>query len=164
MPCKKQSTAEHIANLFFQYVWVHFGLPTSIISNRDTRFLGDFWTSLWRMMDTKLKRRSAFHPQTDGRIEVVNRTDPKRIQRRLRITQNSQKQLRKLRMASTDREREKIQSLQSSVKLASSRRACHKISNDVNGSSNGVTDQKIFTVKVLVNLAQSAGMSQHPYC
>jgi hypothetical protein len=94
----------------------------------------------------------------------MGRHDPKRIQRRLRITQNSQKQLKKLRMASTDREREKIQSPQNSVKLALSRRACHKLSNDVNGSSNGVTDQKIFAVKVLVNLAQSAGMSQHPYC
>jgi hypothetical protein len=94
----------------------------------------------------------------------VGRRDPKRIQRRLRITQNSQKHLRKLRMASTDREREKIQSPQNSVKLASSRRARHKISNDVNDSSNRVTDQKIFMVKVLVNLAQSAGMSQHPYC
>jgi hypothetical protein len=57
------------------------------------------------------------------------------------MTQNSQKYLRKLRMASTDGEREKIQSPQNSAKLASSRRACHKISNDVNGSSNGVTDQ-----------------------
>jgi hypothetical protein len=33
--------------------------------------------------------------------------DPKRIQRRLSTTQNSQRQLRTLRMASTDREREK---------------------------------------------------------
>jgi hypothetical protein len=44
--------------------------------------------------------------------------DPKRIQRRLRITQNSQRQLRMLRMAPTDREREKIQSSQNSVKMA----------------------------------------------
>jgi hypothetical protein len=63
-------------------------------------------------------------------------------------TQNSQKLLRKLIMASTDREREKIQSLQNSVKVASSQRAGHKISNDVNELSNKVTDQKIFTVKV----------------
>jgi hypothetical protein len=74
MPCKQQITAEQTANLFFQHVWVHFGLPTSIVSDRDTGFLGDFWTSLWRMMDTKLKRSIAFHPQTDGQIEVVNRT------------------------------------------------------------------------------------------
>jgi hypothetical protein len=62
-------------------------------------------------------------------------------------------------MASVDREREKIQSPQNSVKLASSQRACCKISNDVNGSSNEVTDQNIF----VVNLAQSTGMSQHMY-
>jgi hypothetical protein len=48
----------------------------------------------------------------------VGRHDPKRIQRRLRITQNSQRQLRMLRMAPADREREKIQSSQNSVKMA----------------------------------------------
>jgi hypothetical protein len=74
MPCKKQITIENISNLFFQYVWVHFGLPTSIILYRDTRFLGDFSTRLWRMMDTKLKRIIAFHPHTDGQTEVVNKT------------------------------------------------------------------------------------------
>jgi hypothetical protein len=62
MPCENKITTEHTDNLFFQYVWVHFGLPTSIISDRDSRFLGDFWTILWRMMDTKLKRIIAFHP------------------------------------------------------------------------------------------------------
>jgi hypothetical protein len=56
-------------------------------------------------------------------------------------------------MASADREREKNQSPQNSVKLESSRRECRKISNDVNGSLNGVIDQNIFVVKVLVNLA-----------
>jgi hypothetical protein len=66
MPCKNQITVEKTSNLFFQYAWVHFGLPTSIVSDQDTRFLGDFWTSLWRMMDTKLKRSTAFHPQTKG--------------------------------------------------------------------------------------------------
>jgi hypothetical protein len=46
----------------------------SIVLDRDTRFLGDFWTRLWRMMDTKLKRRIYFHPQTDEQTYVVNRT------------------------------------------------------------------------------------------
>jgi hypothetical protein len=93
----------------------------------------------------------------------VERLDPKRIQRTLRITHNFQKHLRKLRMASADREREKIESPQKSMKFASSRRARHNISNDVNILSNRVTDQKIFTVKVLVNLAQLVEMSQHLY-
>jgi hypothetical protein len=36
MPCKKQIIVEQTVNLFFQYVWVHFGLLTSIILDRDT--------------------------------------------------------------------------------------------------------------------------------
>jgi hypothetical protein len=74
MPCKKQVTAEQMTQMFFQHVWVHFGLPKSIISDRDSRFIGNFWSSLWALMDTKLKKSTTFHPQTDGQTEVVNRT------------------------------------------------------------------------------------------
>jgi hypothetical protein len=74
MPCKKQVTTKQTTQLFFANVWVHFGLPTSIVSDRDSRFLGKFWSSLWELMDTKLKKSIAFHPQTDGQTEVVNRT------------------------------------------------------------------------------------------
>ncbi|GJT18490.1 transposon ty3-I gag-pol polyprotein [Tanacetum coccineum] len=72
--CKKTVTGEEAARLFFENVWKIFGLPKSIISDRDSRFLSNFWCSLWSKMDTKLKQSTAFHPQTDGQTEVVNRT------------------------------------------------------------------------------------------
>ena len=71
--CKKNITAEATAKLFFEQVWVHFGIPESIISDRDRRFLSTFWSSLWSMLDTKLTNSIAFHPQTDGQTKVVNR-------------------------------------------------------------------------------------------
>jgi hypothetical protein len=71
--CKKNITAEAIAKLFFERVWVHFGIPQCIISDRDDRFLSTFWSSLWSMLDTKLTKSTSFHPQTDGQTEVVNR-------------------------------------------------------------------------------------------
>ena len=74
MPCKKKINAEQTAHLFFYHVWVHFGLPTSIILNRDSCFLRQFWTSLCRIMDTKMKISISFHPQTNKKIEVVNIT------------------------------------------------------------------------------------------
>jgi hypothetical protein len=61
MPCTKQVTAKQTTQMFFQNVWVHFGLPKSIISDRDSRFVGGFWTILWALMDTKLKKSTAFH-------------------------------------------------------------------------------------------------------
>jgi hypothetical protein len=66
MPCTKQVIAEQTTQMFFQNFWVHFGLPKSIISDHDSQFVGSFWTSLWALMDTKLKKRTNFHPQTDG--------------------------------------------------------------------------------------------------
>jgi hypothetical protein len=71
-PCKKSITVEATTKLFFTHVWVHFGLPQTIISDRDSRFLSTFWSSLWSMMDTKLTKSTAFHPQTDGKTKVVN--------------------------------------------------------------------------------------------
>jgi hypothetical protein len=74
MPCTKQVTAKQMAQMFFQNVWVHFGLPKSIISNRDSRFVGSFWTILWELMDTKLKKSTAFHSQIDVQTKVVSQT------------------------------------------------------------------------------------------
>jgi hypothetical protein len=73
MACKKNIRAEATAKLFFERVWVHFGIPKSIISDQDNKFLSTFWSSLWSMLDTNLTKSTTFHPQTDGQTEVVNR-------------------------------------------------------------------------------------------
>ena len=74
MSCKKKIIAKQTTHLLFQHVWVHFGLPTSIVSDRDSRFIAKFWSSLWDLMDTNLKQSTTFHPQIDGQTKVVNRT------------------------------------------------------------------------------------------
>ena len=71
--CKKNITAEATAKLFFELVWVHFRIPQFIILDRNSRLLNTFWSSLWSMLDTKLTKSIAFHPQIDGQIEVINR-------------------------------------------------------------------------------------------
>jgi hypothetical protein len=74
MPCKKTTKGQEATNIFFEHIWLHFRIPRSIISNMDTIFLTRFWTTLWENMDTMLKRSIAFHPKTNGKIEVVKKT------------------------------------------------------------------------------------------
>jgi hypothetical protein len=71
-PYKKIITAEATTKLFFVHVWVHFGIPQTIILDMYNRFIITFWFSLWSLMDTKLTKSISFHPQIDVKIEVVN--------------------------------------------------------------------------------------------
>jgi hypothetical protein len=72
--CARTYDASRIVTLFFAEIVRLHGLPQSIVSDRDVKFVSYFWRALWAKMGTKLKFSSAFHPQTDGQTEVVNRS------------------------------------------------------------------------------------------
>jgi hypothetical protein len=72
-PMVTDCSARDVARLFNDTVFKHHGLPSKLILDRDPRFTSQCWTKFDRLLGTKLKMSTAFHPQTDGQTERSNR-------------------------------------------------------------------------------------------
>lgn len=72
-PSKKTDTAVDVAQLFLKEVVCRKGMPNTIVSDRDPKFTGNFFKELTKLWGVQQNLSSAFHPQTDGNTERVNR-------------------------------------------------------------------------------------------
>lgn len=62
-----------VIEAFLHSVVKHHGLPRTIVSDRDKTFTSTFWRHLMKLQGTKLCFTSAYHPQSDGQSEALNK-------------------------------------------------------------------------------------------
>ena len=64
--CHKTDDATNVTNLFFKEIARLHGVPKTIVSDREAKFLSYFWKVFWGKLGTKLLFSTKFHPQIDG--------------------------------------------------------------------------------------------------
>ena len=65
--------ASIVATTFMEIVQKLHGIPKIIVTDRDPIFTWKFWTELFSCLGTQLAHISSYHPQSDGKNEIVNK-------------------------------------------------------------------------------------------
>lgn len=73
VPLKSDYSSKTVAEAFMNYIVKLHGIPKSIVSDRDKVFTSDFWKRLFEIQGTTLAMSSAYHPQSDGQSEILNK-------------------------------------------------------------------------------------------
>jgi len=72
IPVQTDYRPHQYAELYFEHIVRHYGVPRTIILDRGPQFTARFWECLHEQIGTHLVRSSAYHPQTAGQTERVN--------------------------------------------------------------------------------------------
>nr|GEW00322.1 putative reverse transcriptase domain-containing protein [Tanacetum cinerariifolium] len=71
---REDYSIEKFPRLYIDEIIARHGVPVSIISNRDGRFISRFWKILQKALGTRLDMSTAYHLQTDGQSERTIQT------------------------------------------------------------------------------------------
>jgi len=70
----KEKTVADLTKIFAREIWRFHGLPTDIVSDRDSHFTSEVWGEFLRLLGIRPRMSTAFHPQTDRQTEHLNQT------------------------------------------------------------------------------------------
>jgi len=73
IPMFKQ-TAEEVALNFMRYVVLQYGIPSSIVTDQGTQFMGDIFKRLCKLLRINKLNISAYRPESNGALERTHKT------------------------------------------------------------------------------------------
>jgi hypothetical protein len=73
LPLSHPYTAAKVAQNFLVNVLKLHGMPKTIVTDRDPVFTSSFWRELFKLQGITLALSSAYHPQSDGQTEALNK-------------------------------------------------------------------------------------------
>ena len=72
IPCRETMNTEELAREYKDRVFPFVGIPSKIISDRDTRFTGNFAKEVCTQLEIQQNISTTYHPQMDGQSEKTN--------------------------------------------------------------------------------------------
>ncbi|GKA66198.1 putative reverse transcriptase domain-containing protein [Tanacetum coccineum] len=68
LPIREDYKMEKLARIYINEIITRYGVPVSIISDRDGRFTSHLWQALQKALGTRLDMSMTYHPETDSQI------------------------------------------------------------------------------------------------
>jgi hypothetical protein len=72
IPVKVTHKVANIEKNYLREIARLHGVPKAIVSNRDPKFTSNFLRGVFKGFGKKLKFNKAYHPESDGKIEIIN--------------------------------------------------------------------------------------------
>jgi hypothetical protein len=72
IPMKVAHKATDVVDIYMREVARLHGIPKTIVSDRDPKFISKFWRGLFKGFKTNLNFNTTYHPESDGQTKRVN--------------------------------------------------------------------------------------------
>jgi hypothetical protein len=66
VPCYITDNAEDVSRIFIREVYRLYGAPVSVMSDRDIRFVNEFWKHLSERLQLSIRMTVAYRPEGDS--------------------------------------------------------------------------------------------------
>nr|GEU48334.1 putative reverse transcriptase domain-containing protein [Tanacetum cinerariifolium] len=71
LPMREDYKMDRLARLYLNEIIARYGVPVSIIFDRNGHFTSRFWQSMQEALGTQFHMSTAYHPQTDEPVEIL---------------------------------------------------------------------------------------------